>query len=331
VGTSNPFGGPGGGTPLIPSWLGGGGGPDGANPPPPGVPPAPSGPPSAPDNGGSPSQPSGTPGGIPSGSPAPSGAPSPGGPTPGGPVPGGPGAPPRLPMPAPGAPRRFAAARTNLSRFASSGGNDRASLGRAVSGYVSTASGGARTAAMRMGASRGAGSRLMSFMADAAVRGAREALRALNLDALAGRPIEEIFLGLTDYICPEGGTIDEGIARDAFIETIAQLAARGVADLDGMTPDQMRTVFELYATNAIEARLCNDIGAKTIMLPADAREARRVQDQLRDFIRGGVSDALARASALPDPLTPNRALAFVAGVYEQAFEILQTMGDAEAA
>ena len=181
-----------------------------------------------------------------------------------------------------------------------------------------------------MGASRGATSRLLSFVADAAARGAREALRALNLDALAGRPIEEIFLGLADYICPDGGTIDEGIAREAFVETIVQLPLEGVTNLDGMTPAQMRTVFELYATNAIEARLCNDIGAKTIMLPADATEAQHVQSQLRGFIRGGVRDALSAASALPNPLTPDRALAYVEHVYEQAFSILQTMGDAEA-
>jgi hypothetical protein len=181
-----------------------------------------------------------------------------------------------------------------------------------------------------MGASRGAAGRLVSFVADAAARGAREALRALNLDALAGRPIEDIFLGLADYICPDGGTIDEGIARDAFIETIAQLASEGVTNLDGMTTDQMRTVFELYATTAIEARLCNDIGAKTVLLPADAQAAQNVQKQLRDFIRGGVHDALAAANALPDPLTPDRALAFVENVYAQAFDILQTMGDAEA-
>jgi hypothetical protein len=138
---------------------------------------------------------------------------------------------------------------------------------------------------------------LLSFLSDAVTRGAREALRALNLGALAGRPIEEIFLGLADYVCPDGGTIDEGAAREAFIETIVDLAAAGITDFDGLTVDQMQTVFELYATNAIEARLCNDIGAKTITLPSDAREASSVQAQLHDFIQRGVSDALTAARA----------------------------------
>lgn len=276
MGTSSAFGGQGGGTPLVPSWLD-----DGDAPPatPDGAPPAP---------------------------------------------------PPRPPIPPAADPTRFSAARNNFSRFASSGGSDRRSLGRAMSHYVGSSSGGARTAAARMGSARRAGSRLLGFLSDAVARGATEALRTLNLDALAGRPIEEIFLGLVDYVCPDGGSIDEAIAREAFIETITDLAGAGITDLDGLTADQMQTVFELYATNAIEARLCNDIGAKTITMPSDIREATRVQAQLNDFIRRGVADALTAARATVVTLTPDRVLQFVGQIYEQAFEILQILGETEA-
>lgn len=291
MGTSSAFGGQSGGTPLVPSWLGD----DGA-------------PPAAPD-------------GIP-----PDGGPPNGAPTPTEPI-----VPPaRPPIPPVSDPGRFSAARNNLSRFAGSGGSNRSGLGRAISHYVGSSTGGARTAAARMGSARGAGSRLYGFLSDTVTRGAAEALRSLNLGDLAGRPIEEIFLGLSDYVCPDGGSIDEGIAREAFIETITDLAGAGITDLDGLTTDQMQTVFELYATNAIEARLCNDIGMKTITLPSDSREAAQVQAQLKDFIRRGVADALTRAHISADALTPDRVLQFVGDVYEQAFGILQIMGDAEA-
>ena len=295
MGTSSAFGGQGGRTPLVPSWLG--------------------------DDGAPPAAPDGAP---------PDGAPPDGVPADGVPPATPPAPPARPPIPPIADPTRFSAARNNFSRFAGSGGSDRKSLGRAVSHYVGSSSGGARTAAARMGSARGAGSRLVSFLSDAVARGATEALRSLNLGALAGRPIEEIFLGLADYVCPDGGSIDEGIAREAFIETITDLAGAGITDLDGLTADQMQTVFELYATNAIEARLCNDIGAKTITLPSDSREAARVQAQLNDFIRRGVADALTTARAAMDALTPDRVLQFVGRIYEQAFGILQIMGDAEA-
>ncbi len=291
MGTSSAYGGPGGSTPLVPTWLQ----PDG-----PEVPTAPN---ATPLNVGQDNE-------VPV---APRPAPT--------------DRPPIQPPPMAG---RFTTARTNFTRFARSGGADRASLGRAVTGYVSKAAGGSRQAARRMGSSRQAGANLLGFLSTVRSQGVREALRALNLENLAGRPIQDVFVGLADYICPDGGTIDEGLARDAFIETIAGLAENGITDLDSLTADQMQTVFEMFATHAIEARLCNDIGAKTILLPQNVRAAQQVQAQLRDFIRRGVSDALTANIDKLHSVTADRVLGFVGEVYEQAFTILQAMGNAEA-
>lgn len=90
-------------------------------------------------------------------------------------------------------------------------------------------------------------------------------------------------------------------------------------------------MFELYATHAIEARICNDIGTKAVTLPADARAAERVEAQLREFIARGVSDAVNAAAVNIQSLTPDAVTGFVDDVYQSAFEILQTMGDGEAA
>lgn len=293
MGTSSAFGGQSGGTPLVPSWLVDAGatpvGSDGA--PPQGAAPA------------APSTSSGTDDRAPHISPQPSIA--------------------HPPIPPAGDPARFSSARSNFTRFARSGGGDRRSLGRAISQYVGSSAGGSRNAAARMGSARHASGRLLSFLSTAVSRGASEALRALNLSALAGRPIEEIFLALADYVVPDGGSIDEGIAREAFIETIADLAESGVMQLDGLTEDQMLTVFEIYAANAIEARLCNDIGMKTITMPSDIRDAARVQAQLKDFIRRGVADALSTARPSVSGLTPDTALQLVGSIYEQAFEVLR--------
>jgi hypothetical protein len=302
MGTSNANGGQGEDTPLVPSWLPSDGPPAPAPLPPPPLP--------APDD---------TPPPLP-------------------PLPDGPGNPPAMPVPpalppipAPGPADRFRMPRTNFTRFARSGGTDRASLGRALSGYVSTSSGGRRAAAQRMGSARAAGAQLLGVLSSAVANGARQTLRTLNLERLAGRPIEEVFLGLMDYFCPfDGGTVDEGIARDAFVETIADLAENGIVDFDGLTFDQMQMVFELYATHAIETRICNDIGMKAVTVPADAAAAASVQEQLFDFIRRSVSDSLTQARDALQALTPENIGAIVTGIYEQAFGILQTLAEAEA-
>jgi len=286
MGTSTAYSGPGGGTPLIPSWLGPG---DEGNPQ--GEPPA-----NAPE----------TPDGVPL---APADRPA---------------------IAAPTIPDRFLGVRSDLTRFARSGGTDRGRLGKAVSGYVSKASGGAKQASLRMGASRQAGAALYGFLSNVQEYGVRDALRQLNLESLAGRPISEVFLGLADHICPDGGTVDEGIAREAFIESMIELTEQGVTDLETLTSDQIQTVFEMFTTHAIEARICNDIGTKTIMMPANADAAIMVQEQLRDFIRNAVSDALTIAREENPVLTQDRVQSFVDSVYERAFVVLQALGNAEA-
>lgn len=291
MGTSNSYGGQQGGA-LIPTWLGGG-------------------------NADSSDDDTGQPGDGNAGD-------GDGGP------PDLPPAPPPRPAPAPIPRTQFQTPRTNFTGFAKSGGNDRAKLVRAISGYVSSSAGGSRQAAERMGSSRTASARLAGFLSSARSHGVHEALRALRLQNLAGRPIEEIFLGLADYICPEGGTVDEGIARNAFIETIVDLAEFGITDLDSLTVDQMQTVLELYATHAIEARLCNDIGTKINIAPANIQAFERVQAALHDFIFRGVADALTQARAGLEALTPDRTLQFVGHIYELAFSILQTLGEQEA-
>ncbi|MCB1924147.1 MAG: hypothetical protein KDJ27_10445 [Gammaproteobacteria bacterium] len=293
MGTSNAYGGAGGGTPLIPSWL-----QDDSD--------AGTGKGEGDGNGTQPPSPDGLPLAVP---PAPTTRPT---------------------VPA-GASDRFTSARSNFTRFVSSGGSDRRSLGRAVSQYVSKSTGGSRQAARRMGPSRGTSAGLVRFLNDASTNGVREALRSLNLERLAGQPIEEVFAGLADYICPEGGSIDEGIARDAFVETIADLAGAGITDIDALTPGQIQTVFELYATHAIEARIYNDIGTKVVILPANPRAAERVQAQLRDFIQRGVSDAVNAAGINIQSLTPDAVMGFVSDVYQSAFDVLRAMGDGEAA
>ena len=174
------------------------------------------------------------------------------------------------PIPPTADPNRFRTVRSNFSRFARSGGTDHASLKRAVSGYINKTSGGSRNAARSMGSSRKAAASLFGFLSDVSERGIENVLRSLKLESLAGRPVEEIFAGIRDYICPEGGTVDAGIAIDSFIRTIADLAEAGISDFNTLNSDQIQTVVELYMTHTIEERLYNEIGTNTISLPENA-------------------------------------------------------------
>jgi hypothetical protein len=182
-----------------------------------------------------------------------------------------------------------------------------------------------------MGSSRGSAERLADFFGGVQRDGLADTLRSLDLGDLAGQPIETVFAGLADYICPEGGSIDEGIAREAFIETVADLAQAGIHDIDSLSPDQMQTVFELYTAHTIEARMCNDIGTRMVTLPTDPAAAERVQTQLHEFILRGVGDALQNVGTAVGSLTMDRVSGLVDDIYQTAFQVLEALGETEAA
>ncbi|MVM32444.1 hypothetical protein GO755_20535 [Spirosoma sp. HMF4905] len=303
MGTSSSYGGPKGNTPLVPSWLGSGNLPD--NP------------------GGEPNNSGGT--DVPSTGEHPEGESGLSNPTDGRPV----GAPFPDPPDNSSPSDRYRQARTNFSRFAKSAGSGSGSLGRSVSSYVSRASGGARKAAQKMGSSKATTVGLVNFLNSVRTEGLQATLNTYNLGRLIGQSLEDIFLGLVDYICPDGGSVDEGIARNAFIETIADLAEQEVTDLDALTAEQIQLVVELYATRAIEARLCNDIGTKICIAPENLPLVERAQEQLHDFIRRGLSDALNNIKGTFTDLTAIDTTKFVDQIYLEAFTMLQTLGEIE--
>lgn len=303
MGTSNSYGGSGGSKPLIPTWLSDGGGPGGSQPEP-----TPQPRPPIPDGDGA--------------NPLPGVLPSTNGV-------GVPAAPTLPAIPPAGDPRRYTAPRSNFTHFVSSGGRDRRSLGRALSQYVSGSSGGSRNAARRMAVSRRLTAQLAGVLNSAIGGNASTALRSIGLERLAGRPIEEIFLGIMEVVCPDGGAIDDSIAREAFVETIVDLAENGITDFDTLTAAQVQTILELNVAHAIEARLCNDIGAQSISLPQDAKEAADIQAQLFEFVERSVSDAFV-ANQTGTTMTQEQVTHTIDRVYEQAYSILQSMAEAEA-
>lgn len=223
-------------------------------------------------------------------------------------------------------PMRFQAPRANFSRFVSSGGSNSGALKRAVSGYVTKSSGGAATATRRMGSSRVAAGRLLSFLSDAKAGGLSQALQKLNLGQLVGKPIEELFVGLADYICSSNGSVDAGIARDAYIDAIPDMLAAGIESLDTLTEGQIQTVFEIFVSNSIFDRLLNDIGAGTVQLPETSKDVILIQEQVKDFIRGAVHDAADSRAGDFSQINQQEAGMLTTEIYEQAFTILVALG-----
>lgn len=222
---------------------------------------------------------------------------------------------------------RFQSARLNFTAFAKSSGSNRGALKRAVRDYVRKGSGGSRRATKRMGASRTAGREILTVFRGIKRDGADETLEKLNLTNLIGQSVTDVFIGLTDIVCKEGGSIDEGIARDAWLETVAELDRFSIDDLDELTIHQIQEVFMSFVSNSIQTRLFQDIGRMGFLVAEDPKSIEVFEGQLRDYILRAVRDAYSSDLSQLTELSDRSIRTIVDKTYQDSWELLSVFGD----
>ena len=67
-----------------------------------------------------------------------------------------------------------------------------------------------------MGTARSSSARLLNVAGVFASGGARAVEQYLSIENLSNKSASDAFIAITDFICPDGGPQDEGIARSAY-------------------------------------------------------------------------------------------------------------------
>ena len=216
-------------------------------------------------------------------------------------------------------------ARGNITRGART--SDSGAIRRGAGQYVA-ANGGGRGAARRMTNSRATAGGIAGLARSFATQGPAEALRPFNLQGLAGAPAVDVFVALTDALCPPGGTIDEAIARDALLETVAALAVDGVGNFDELTAGDLQEFFIGVVSRSIEGKILNEVGTNSIRLSPDLDAVERAQQILHDFVDGCVRDRFDAGGTSLTDISSQQIDAFVSDLYAAAFDLMQTLGEA---
>ncbi|MCY3542154.1 MAG: hypothetical protein OXH31_09665 [Gammaproteobacteria bacterium] len=225
-------------------------------------------------------------------------------------------------------PQRFRSARTNFSQFASSGGSNHQALRRAVRDYVRKGTGGARNAVRRMAPSLNAAHRTLSLLRSLQRDGVQETLLRINLQNLSGKSIQDTFTVLTDLICQDGGTIDDAIARDAWLETVAKLEDIGIDSLDVLTNLQIQEMFLSFVANSIVARLYQEIGVNGFKQVNHLQDIERFDEQFRNYIERGVRDSFSGDLSTLN-MTDEEIKNVVDSAYYEAWSFFMLIGEGE--
>ena len=216
------------------------------------------------------------------------------------------------------------AARGNLTRGARTS-DDRA-LRRGAGQYVAAAGGG-RRAARLIPSSRALAVGIAGLAKSFANQGPVEALRRFNLEGL-GAPAEDVFSALADVLCPQSGTIDEAIARDAMIETIAALAAEGIGNFDEFTREELQEFFMGVVSRSIVGKILNEVGTNSVHVPDDVAAVEGAQQMLHDFVDGCVRDEFEAADTELFEVDATDLEQFVDDLYAASLDLVQALGGA---
>lgn len=224
-----------------------------------------------------------------------------------------------------GDPQRFSSARGNMTRFAGSG--DVNNFKNAVSQYVSHSTGGVHGAVNRLGSAKRSTARLVGVLGAYSEGGASAVQDFLKIYNLIGVRADEALRSITDLICDDGGTTNEGIARDAYIDALADLKELRGMNFEDLTADQIMLLVVGCMARIVVGKLLNDIGNKTLSIPDTLQRAGNVKKHMIIMVKGLIRDIVVKMNLSPDRIQKDKAQAISDSVYEKVYRSFAAAGN----
>lgn len=240
------------------------------------------------------------------------------------------GEPDRTPAPSLD-PNRLKPLRTAIRTSARSGGSNGQAMRAAARHFVSKSMGGARRGAQRMGVARRAGGRMVQAFSALAAGGATQLARVLQLQSLTGLSATQVWDRLAEFVCSDGGSIDEAIVKAAFCQTLKQEMDDGLTDLLDANPEQLASFFEHFIGECVIERLSQEGGSLLEQNGVSAATAFAHMQTLRSLVSVFVAQRLgARAvRGLPANYDSRQIDAIVSGTLRDAIAAVGEWGEGE--
>ena len=221
--------------------------------------------------------------------------------------------------------KRFLYPRSDFTRYVNSGGSKGKNLHRATSNYIRNSLGGSQNATTRLGSARNSTARMFTVFSSFVNRGVAETSIEYKLGDIIGKSASDVLLHIIDFVCPDGGSTDEGITRNSYVEALSTLPDWEDKTIEALTPHEFLAFAEIYMANVIEERLINDIGNKLFILPDSIAKIDIIQEQLKDYIQGAVSDSISKLKIDIRYIDSSQTKGIVDSIYRTAYDILSEL------
>lgn len=226
-------------------------------------------------------------------------------------------------IPPDGDANRFIGPRRSFTEYVNGGGRNGSAMKSAVSNYVRKSLGGTENATKRLGSARISAGRLYSVINVIGFGGGIDYLaNELSIDNLNGLPADLFFLRIADFIVPDGGPNDEGIARSAYFEAIADNPKLSGIPIENISSEDRDEILQNFMGKVIEEHIMNDIANKVIQLPNDMRQIVHIEKQVKQLIKNSVSDAFAGYRSGTNKLRSHDAKKITDQIYRNIYNMM---------
>ncbi|WP_189426895.1 hypothetical protein, partial [Mesorhizobium sp. M1C.F.Ca.ET.144.01.1.1] len=96
---------------------------------------------------------------------------------------------------------------------------------------------------------------------------------------------------------------------------------------DALPPPALEAIFLGTIARSITAKLFNELAGGAVKLSSDTATLRSVENTLRDYIQGKVSDVFAAAGRMFASISRSQIDCFVKTIYEGAFALFEAFGE----
>jgi hypothetical protein len=180
-----------------------------------------------------------------------------------------------------------------------------------------------------MTSSRKTASQLAGFVRSVEQSGTANALREFQCAELVGKPSGEAMERMVDVFCPDGGPVDDSIARQAFQETVLDWVEKDLPSIEQLSAAEWKEFLADFISRSIENKIMADIGKNGISVPVDARQALAAQRELHSVIRGCVDNGFRAGSGGFSRMSDSAISSLMQDVYERAWGYVEELGGEE--
>jgi hypothetical protein len=170
---------------------------------------------------------------------------------------------------------------------------------------------------------------MVQAFAALAAGGASQLAKVLRVDSLSGLTTTQVWDRLADFVCSDGGSIDEAIVRVAFFATLRQEMDGGLLDLLEANSEQLTSFFERFIGECVLERLSQDGGSLLELNGISAATAFTHIETLRSLISVHVRQRLGERTdrGLPRNFDSRQIDAIVTQTLQDAIAAVAEWGD----